>query len=167
MLKKIMFVVLIVSIVMFFGALLIDATNNKNLEKPVNKIIDRYVYGEKLSPPDRIKEDQIHIYQDKVVIEIKNPRWAAFADTNSMDPFLDEGSNAIQIIPQNQEDIVVGDIVSYNSEISGDIIIHRVIEIREDEKGIYYTTKGDNNPNPDPEKIRFEQVKKQLVGIIY
>ena len=167
MLRKIMFFILISSIIMFVISLVIDASNNESLEKPVNRLIDRYIYGEKLSPPDRIKESQIHIYEDKVVIDIENARWASFADTNSMDPFLDERSNAIQIIPENPEDIFVGDIISYNSVNFPAIIIHRVIEIREDEQGIYYITKGDNNPRPDPEKVRFNQVRRVLVGIIY
>lgn len=167
MLKKIMFIVLIVSIMMFVFALIVDSSNNKNLEQPVNRIIDKYIYGERLSPADRIKEEQIHVYPDKVVIDIKNARWAEFADTNSMDPYLDKGSNAIQIIPQSSGEIMAGDIISYNSEVYNAIIIHRVVEIGEDEEGIYYITKGDNNPKPDPERIRFNQVRRILVGIIY
>jgi signal peptidase I len=83
-----------------------------------------------------------------------------------MDPLLDETSNAIQIAPTSPEDILVGDIISYDSR-RGDIIIHRVVNIGEDEEGIFYITKGDNVSRPDDEKVRFWQIRFITVGIIY
>ena len=123
--------------------------------------------GEKLSPPDRIKIEQIHVYEDRVVIEIKNPRWTEFEATKSMDPLFDVGANAINIIPESEEEIQVGDIVVYESDFSDRAIIHRVVKIGEDEKGKYFILKGDNNPLIDPGKVRFSQIKRVLVGIIY
>jgi len=122
--------------------------------------------GEKLSPADHIKEDQIRIEDDQVIITIRNAKIARFADTNSMDPLLDEESNAIQIVPNSPDQIYVGDIISYTSK-NGDIIIHRVVKIDEDEEGMFYITQGDNNSSPDNEKIRFWQVRFITVGIIY
>jgi len=121
---------------------------------------------ERPSPGDHIKESQIKVFNDRVELDIENAIWSKFKDTNSMDPFLDEGANGIEIIPSNEEEIQVGDIISYES-IEGGIVIHRVIGVSEDEEGIYFITKGDNNPVQDPEKVRFEQVKGILVGIIY
>jgi hypothetical protein len=46
-------------------------------------------------------------------------------------------------------------------------IVHRVIEIGNDEDGWYAITKGDNNPTPDPWKIRFEWVRRITVAVIY
>jgi len=122
---------------------------------------------ERPSPYDWIKENQIHVYNNKVVIDIKNPEWATFTDTNSMDPIFDYGSHAIEIIPKGPEDIHVGDIVSYKSKYADGIIVHRVIKVSEDEKGWYAILKGDNNKNPDPGKIRFNQIERILVAIIY
>ncbi len=122
---------------------------------------------DKPSPHDWIKENQIAVLNDRVIIQIQDPEWAAFTDTNSMDPVIDYGANAIQIIPKAEEDIHVGDIVSYQETNSGNIIIHRVIEINEDEKGVYYVVKGDNNTEPDPNKLRFSQIRRVLVAIIY
>ena len=51
------------------------------------------------SPSDWILERQIKVYDDKVIIDLLNPIWAKFTNTNSMDPFLDEDSNAIEILP--------------------------------------------------------------------
>ena len=118
------------------------------------------------SPSDWIKENQIVVQKDKVVINIENAKWAKFTDTDSMLPFLDENSNAIELIPRNENDIKIGDIVSYRA-FTNDIVIHRVIEKGTDEQGTYFILKGDNNPYPDPEKVRFSQVQRVLVAVIY
>ncbi len=120
---------------------------------------------EKLSPGDKIKEEQIHVYNNKVVIDLKDAEWASFTNTNSMDPVFDAEANAIEIKPKSLDEIDVGDIISYST--SNGIIIHRVIEIGEDEQGWYAITKGDNNPIPDPYKVRFDDVKRIVVAIIY
>jgi len=119
------------------------------------------------SPYDRIKESQIKVYKDRVIIEIENAQWASFENTNSMDPVLDEEANAIQIIPESYNDVHIGDIISYESEYADGIFIHRVIIVGFDKDGWYCIAKGDNNPEPDPGKIRFSQIKKVLVAIIY
>ncbi len=159
--------IFIFAVIMLVSALVIDKANNRAIEKPINKLIDNVIYGAKPYPKDRIKEEQIKIYPDKVVIEVKNAKYASFADTHSEEPLFGSGSNAIQITPSKPEDIQLGDIISYKSSLTNEIIIHRVINIDKDEKGLYYTVKGDNNDKPDQEKIRFEQVKSLLIGVIY
>ena len=117
------------------------------------------------SPGDWIKEDQIQVFKDRVVLDIQNPIWAGFTDTNSMDPFIDEDAHAIEISPLDADSINIGDVISYQS---GDIIIvHRVVEKGEDDKGIYYIVKGDNNRFGDPLKVRFEDVRGVVVAVIY
>jgi hypothetical protein len=117
------------------------------------------------SPKDRISESDIQVLDDKVVINIQNPQWSRFLNTKSMDPVIDAGANAIQVAPNSSEDIQVGDIISYNSSMG--TIIHRVIETGNDSDGWYAIVKGDNNPTADPSKVRFDQVKRVLVAIIY
>lgn len=134
---------------------------------PFSWDITKGVASELVSPRDHVKEDQIHVYNDKIVLDIPSAIWSQFADTNSMDPLLDAGSNGIEIKPQLPEDISVGDVISYKSNEIDGIIIHRVIEISEDENGTYFIVKGDNNPVQDPEKVRFDQVQGILVGVIY
>jgi len=121
--------------------------------------------NERNSPKDRIKEDQIHVYNNRVIIEIDNPTWSKFVDTNSMDPMFDYGANGIEVTPQTPNDIKIGDVISY--EYKESIIAHRVVDIKEDDIGIYFITKGDNNVIKDPFKVRFEQVRGVLVGLIY
>jgi hypothetical protein len=122
---------------------------------------------ERPSPYDRVTEDRIHVYKDKIVIDLPNAQWARFTDTNSMDPVLDIGTNAIEIVPQQPEDLHVGDIVSYESKYADGTIIHRIIEIGHDDSGWYALMKGDNNQRTDPGKIRFSQIRRVVVALIY
>ncbi len=119
------------------------------------------------TPSDHIKESQIEVYKDRVIIDVQNAIWAKFTPTHSMDPVLSEKANAIEIVPKSKEEVNVGDIVAYKSEYADGIIIHRVINKAEDENGVYFTIKGDNNPEADPGKIRFSQIQSVVVGIIY
>ena len=56
---------------------------------------------EKPSPQDRIKEDDIKIFNNKVIINIDNVKWRKFIDSNSMDPLIDEGTTTIEINPKS------------------------------------------------------------------
>lgn len=121
---------------------------------------------ERPSPSDILKEDQIDVQKDKVILNIKGATWSSFANTNSMDPILDEDSNAIEV-PAVCDRLKVGDIVVYKSNLYGDYIVHRVYSIDSDDQGIFFRLKGDNNPALDPEKVRCDQIKYQVVGILY
>ncbi len=124
--------------------------------------------GEQLTgmiPADRIQKDQVQVYTDHVAINIPGVRWANFSTTGSMLPVLGAGAYALQVMPLKPDDIQVGDIISYKYD--GRIIIHRVIEISSDELGKFFITKGDNNPEPDPEPVRFSQIDRVVVGILY
>ena len=122
---------------------------------------------ERASPSNHVKEDQINVYDDKVVIAVKGATWASFTDTNSMDPFFDDNSNSIELKPQSPDDVKVGDIISYKSKIAGDLIVHRVVSTGVDDSGVFYIVQGDNNNVQDPEKVRFSQIHGVLIGIIY
>ena len=149
---KLFFILLLLIVILFVG---ISFANPENLLSA----------PERPSPSNWIKESQIKVYRDRVVLDIKNANWSKFTNTNSMDPFLDEDANAIEILPENPEDIKVGDVISYKTVFG--ILIHRVIEIGEDKQGIYYIVKGDNNYLRDPFKVRYEDVEGVLVAIIY
>ena len=122
--------------------------------------------SERISPGNHIKEEQIKVYNDKIELDIQNAIWSRFVNTNSMDPFLDEDANGIEVIPTSTDQIKIGDVISYESR-NGGIVIHRVVNIEQDNNGTYYVVKGDNNPLQDPERVRFNQVKGILVGILY
>jgi hypothetical protein len=123
--------------------------------------------GTGITPNDWITQDKIHVYRSYVKIDLKNAVWANFTDTDSMTPVLSSKSNAIQIKPEYEEDIHIGDIISFRNQINKRRIIHRVIGIGTDLEGKYFLTKGDNNPDEDNIKVRFEDIERVLVAVVY
>lgn len=119
------------------------------------------------TPADRISQDKIHVFSDKIVLDIEGATWATFTPTHSMEPFISEKANGIELKPNSPMELKVGDIVSYESEFADGLIIHRIIQTGFDEQGWYAIIKGDNNPAADPGKARFEQIHGVLIGIIY
>lgn len=118
---------------------------------------------ERFSPYDRIKEQDLQLFFDRLIINFQGIKLASYSNTNSMDPLIDEHSTGLEIIPETEEDIHEGDIVAYQS--GNDLIVHRIVSVSEDELGWYALLKGDNSQ--DVEKIRFEQVKYVLIGVLY
>ena len=116
------------------------------------------------APFDFIKKNQIEVYSDRIVINVKDASISEYAPTGSMKPILDENSNGIRIIPKSEEDIHIGDMISF--EQNNELIIHRVVYKGKDENGTYFITKGDNNLIND-EKIRFKDIRYITIGIIY
>jgi len=115
-------------------------------------------------PKDRIKESQISVSKSKVVINQEGVMLSRIANTESMNPVIDAGHNALFIKPV-KEDLQVGDIISFKKAGVGNIM-HRIIKISEDKDGWYCITKGDNSSVSDG-KVRFKDIKKVLVGIVY
>tara|TARA_Y100000310_G_scaffold313045_1_gene360959 strand:- start:1680 stop:2153 length:474 start_codon:yes stop_codon:yes gene_type:complete len=157
MIKKILFLLLfvLISLPMY--------SSSYNIEIPYsfNEVSD---VG---SPSNWIKEEQIKVYSDRIVISLENAEWARFTDTNSMDPVIDSESNAIEIVPKNYSYLSSGDIISYSVDMIEGTIIHRIVEIGFDSLGWYAITKGDNLENVDPFKVRFEDVKRVVVAVVY
>jgi len=99
-------------------------------------------------------------------MHINDSELITLENTNSMDPLIDEKSNVIQIKPKDEEDIHIGDIVSYEDS-NNNLILHRVVGIGEDNKGKFFMLKGDNTDSLDQIKVRFGQIKGVVVGIVY
>jgi len=116
------------------------------------------------SPADRISKSEIEVYNDRIVIWVDNATLSEYADTGSMAPLIDKGANGIRIVPKSEDDIKLGDIITFESEYG--MIVHRVIEIGEDKQGKYFITKGDNNFFSDG-KIRFNQIRYVTVAVLY
>ena len=115
------------------------------------------------APGDWIKESQIQVSANKIVIDVSGASLSRYAATGSMKPVLDSYSNGIRIVP-SEEQIKVGDIVTY--ERNGELIVHRVIEIGNDSLGRYFIVKGDNNSVEDG-KIRFSDIRYVTIGVLY
>jgi len=136
----------------------------------VEKIIveEKKLYGEEReSPADRIKEEDINVFSNSVRIDIRNAKWRKYIDSNSMDPLIDKGTTTIEITPKSADEIKVGDIVAYDVDGYDYAFVHRVVEIGNDNEGIYFITKGDNFYKEDPNKLRFSDIEGIVVGILY
>jgi hypothetical protein len=147
----------------FFTACLFSALPS-NLENPSSLFTSMFTSNQVHAPSDFIKEDNILVYNDKIVINVDNASLSRYASSGSMLPLFDTGANGIRIKPQTSDEIKLGDIVSY--ERNSELIVHRVIEIGTDEQGLYFVTKGDNNAFSDG-KIRFDEIKYITIGILY
>jgi hypothetical protein len=120
-----------------------------------------------ISPQKRVYDNNIKLFNDQIIIEKENITLAKFSDTNSMDPLLDSNTIGIMIPVKSLKDIHIGDIVSYYSFEKNLTIAHRVIDIGEDNLGWYAIFKGDNNLFKDSQKVRFNQIRKIMIGILY
>ena len=120
--------------------------------------------SEKASPSNWITEDQIRVKPDEIIIKVKGAMISKYANTNSMDPTLDEDSNGIEIPVTSPNQINPGDIITY--ERDGNLIVHRVNHTGYDKEGWYCITKGDNNFGSDG-KIRFKDIRYITIGILY
>ena len=119
------------------------------------------------SPFSRIRKEDIKIYNDRIIIYVNKAFGAGFTESTSMFPFIHEDVFALEVKPKSQGELRVGDVIGFESKVFNTTIIHRIVSIGEDEEGWYAITKGDNNPAPDPGKVRFEDIHGVLVGLIY
>ena len=157
---KIFAVILAIFVLGWFSNNVYSFFTDLNKERPFS------IYSNEVkSPGDWIRENQVRINGNEIVILVANATWATFTDTNSMDPVFDITNHAIKMKPKKPSDLKIGDIVSFESDRG--VIIHRIIDKGEDEFGGYFVTKGDNNKQVDPEKVRFEQITGVVVGILY
>src|SRR3989344_6966322 len=144
----------------FFSALALNLSLSNSFEHPLSF----FSTSELRAPSDFIKEDNIKVYENKIVIELDDASLSKYSPTGSMLPIFDKGANGIRVIPKSKNDISVGDIVTFEKDSI--LIVHRVVEKGQDENGTYFITQGDNNQVSDG-KIRFSDIKYLTVGILY
>lgn len=75
--------------------------------------------------------------------------------TDSMKPNIKYGDVVITA-RISEEKLKVGDIITFNK--NGEIISHRIIEIKDNLEGREYTTKGDNNNIEDLKEITYQDI---------
>jgi hypothetical protein len=116
------------------------------------------------APSDWVSEEDIIILEDRVILKIDGTTLSSYVDSGSMLPVLDEGANGIRVVPENEDDVGVGDIVSFR--IAGILVVHRIVERGVDDEGVYFVVKGDSNLIGDG-RIRFEDIEYVTIGVIY
>lgn len=127
------------------------------------------------NPKDRINTKDIKIYEDKIIIEGTFEKRES-KGTGSMLPLLFKGATYFYTDPRSPRDIKKGDIIVFKKpkemikngfKRKGTLVIHRVIKKGIDLKGFYFYTAGDNNQKEDGAKIRFKDITKVMVGVIW
>jgi len=79
----------------------------------------------------------------------------------SMEPTLHVGD---LIVVSGREPPRVGDIIVY-AKPTGELIVHRLVEIRKGVQGTFFITKGDANPHVDP-PVDPNKVKGKVILVI-
>ncbi len=115
------------------------------------------------NPSDYIRTEDIHLYNDKLVVEKSGLRYASVEDTKSMEPLLSSNSHVIEA-KADIDSLVEGDIISFSKE--GKVIIHSIVGIGADESGWYALTKGYNNDFSDDWKVRISEIKGVVIGVL-
>ena len=123
------------------------------------------VFSEEVSAPsDYVLEENIVVLQDEIILKIKGASLSSYAETGSMVPVLDKGANGIRVVPESEDDVQVGDIVSFR--MGGVLVVHRVVAKGEDDDGFWFDVKGDANLVGDG-RIRFKDIEYKTIGVIY
>ncbi len=155
---------MVVFLLGFFSCAFLFFSLGSNLEVPLTGLGVSGFVGDVGAPSDWVSEEDIIVLDDRVILKIDGVTLSSYANSGSMVPVLDEGANGIRIVPKSEDDVEVGDIVSFR--IGGILVVHRVVEKGEDEDGFYFVVKGDSNLVGDGQ-IRFEDIEYKTIGILY
>ena len=131
------------------------------------------------SPKIRIKDGDVSVKGEAdgtVTAFIKNlPKgtcWGVIPNTGSMERSIDDGMRVL-LAPQPIEkywDLIVGDVIAYQTPdfLGGQLILHRITEIRRDAEGWFCLTRGDNPliTANDPWEVRADWLRWLYRGVI-
>lgn len=122
------------------------------------------------TPSPRVEIDYGDITYGDKTITVKNLEpdvtITTVQNTNSMESLLDVGHTIVTSNnPKYMNNIEVGDIIIWSKD--GLNIIHQVIDIRQDEWGIFYSTQGVNLNHADTAKIRKGDIQSVLLMVIF
>lgn len=84
----------------------------------------------------------------------------------SMTPNINVWDVVVAKKVNSPEEIKVGDVITFISTSSisrGMTITHRVVEVSQDETGVVYKTKGDNNLSPDSAPAQYKNVIGKVI----
>ena len=84
--------------------------------------------------------------------------------SGSMEPLLPVGSLAV-LEPVDPAEVAVGQVITFTDPADGDrLVTHRVVEVREDQDGLRFTTQGDANTGADPLPVRADDLRGHLAS---
>jgi signal peptidase len=91
------------------------------------------------------------------------PIYPSVIITGSMEPLIKPG-DIVLLKKTDGEKVNINEIIEYRDEKIN--ITHRVIDIKNSEKGKKYQTMGDANGIPDAELVSPEQVRGKVIGVV-
>ena len=112
-----------------------------------------------------ISPNTFNLTEDSLTINFNNITFFNITKGISMLPAIHDNSTQLYIILGNNS-LYMGDVVRFKYE-EYSYMHHRIIDIRNDEEGIYYITRGDNNLLNDDLRVRRENITHKLIGILY
>ena len=88
-------------------------------------------------------------------------------ESGSMEPVLYRG-DLVVVRAVDPTTLQVGDIVIYNTSTNPYAvpIVHRIIAIQDISGELYFITKGDNNPSPDPDMRSTADIRAKVIGSV-
>lgn len=125
------------------------------------------------SPCHRINYDSINTFDTQTSINLAGITKGKTFNTGSMLPVINGNSTILYNQIAGENNLCIGDIIMYNETSAGcynkysDLALHRIIKKGADEKGTYFITKGDNNNIADDCKVRINDIRVVVVGILY
>ncbi|MFZ5968813.1 MAG: signal peptidase I [Bacillota bacterium] len=90
------------------------------------------------------------------------PLYPSVIVTGSMEPMIKPG-DVILVKKIDGNNVQTGDVIQFRKDSI--LIAHRVIEVKEVDKGKMYRTQGDNNSGPDVEPVKPEDVKGKVIYV--
>ena len=101
------------------------------------------------------------VYQ-KIVLKKQNIEILGFKGyivmTGSMEPSINAGDVIIGK-KANENNIKIGDVITFSSINSGATITHRIVDITNKDGKRYYQTKGDNNNSEDVDLVEYKDIQ--------
>ena len=120
---------------------------------------------EKPSPSIRIGQDNLAFLPDKVVISYPGIKGSSYSDTNSLDPYIDDGMTGLSIPVNSETKLYIGDIISYKQ--GNKVYTHIISAIEPNSNGNIYIVNGTYNKVLLSTRVSHEEVLFVKVGNIY
>jgi len=117
-----------------------------------------------IHPHNRIDNPNMALESNKLIVYGEYRLGSSVG--KSMFPLFFRNATSIDIIPSLPDEVYIGDVITFNNN-KDEYICHRVVGIKEDKQGIYFITKGDNNYIKDKYKVRFKDIERVTVGVLW
>jgi signal peptidase I len=111
----------------------------------------------------RIPFEAIKVFSNEVKIEYPGLQYAR-VKSDSMAPLLTRNSVVFEKVPLSQDEIALGDIISFYEPSINSIVLHMAVGIVQKDGKTYYQTKGIANEEIDEWLVPYENVKGIMVG---